>query len=358
MVNRRGVWGGYYPLSERGKEYTARDGTRKKLGNSYTAPRFQNERGKVLLTTEVLVRHFRGQRPEHTIGLHSTSPDNTSKWGAADIDKHEGSTASPEVNFKAARFWHGRLVDLGFTPLLADSNGQGGFHLWTLFNASVSTIRVFAFLQWLTSDFAKHGLTARPETFPKQPAILPGRYGNWLRLPGRHHSRPHWARVWSGSHWLEGAEAVEFILQLQGDPPQLIPTDLVLPAVRKAEDVRHVPPLTTYDQAGNLGHRIQGRLARLPNLAAGQCRHGVAYRFGTWLVRDLNLPDEIALAWLARWDSRNSPPLGESELREIVSCARNYGQHAYGCGLSSPPPVRSSSSRRHAHSTIRFTVRF
>jgi hypothetical protein len=84
----------------------------------------------------------------------------------------------------------------------------------------------------------------------------------------------------------------------------------------------------------------------------------VAYTFGSWLARDLNLPDEVVLAWLARWDSRNSPPLGEGELREILACARQYGQRAYGCGLSTPPLVRSGSKRRHTHSTIHFTVRF
>jgi hypothetical protein len=228
----------------------------------------------------------------------------------------------------------------------------------TLFDRPVSTVRVFALLQWLTADFAKHGLTARPETFPKQPWIAPGKYGNWLRVPGRHHSREHWSRVWNGSRWLEGAEAVAQLLQLQGNSPDLIPADLVLPTVRKPEDPRHVPPLTIIDQAGNLGRRIQGRLARLPNLAAGQCRHGVAYRFASWLVRDLNLPDEIALAWLERWDSRNTPPLGQSELTEIVACCRQYGLNAFGCGLDTPTSSPGPGGKKAPHTIhhLRFIV--
>jgi hypothetical protein len=239
LANRIDAWGAYRPVAERGQEYVAFDGTRKKLGNSFTAPRHQYERGRVLLSREVLVQHFRGERPEHIIGLHATGPNNLSLWGALDIDLHEGSTVSLEVNFRAARFWYDRLRSLGFTPLLSDSNGKGGYHLLTIFDRPVSTVRVFAFLQWLTADYAKHGLTAKPETFPKQPAILPGRFGNWLRLPGRHHSRDHWSKVWNGSRWLEGDGAVAYILQLRGSSPDLIPADLVLPTVRKPEDAHH-----------------------------------------------------------------------------------------------------------------------
>jgi hypothetical protein len=358
LANRIDAWGAYRPLAERGQEYTASDGTRKKLGNSYTAPRHQYDRNKVLLSREVLVQHFRGESPEHIIGLHATGPDKLSRWGALDIDLHDQSTVSLETNLGAALAWYDRLRSLGFTPLLSDSNGKGGFHLLTIFNRAVSTLRTFAFLQWLVGDYARHGLTARPETFPKQPAILPGRFGNWLRLPGRHHSRPHWSKVWNGSRWLEGEAAVAYLLQLQGSPPDLIPADLVLPTAPRHDDARHLPPLTTYDQAGHLGHRIQAYLSRLPNLAAGQCRHGVAYRFASWLARDLNLPDEVAMAWLQRWDSGNTPPLGEGELRAVLSCARNYGQNAFGSGLSSPPPVRTGSKRRPTHSTLHFTVRF
>jgi hypothetical protein len=349
LVNRDDAFGGYYQVCNNQGTWVTQQTTRPKKA----------DRGKVLLDQGVLLRHFRATTTRDVVGLHTTSPENTSRWGALDIDKHEGGTASLVTNLGAALAWYDRLRLLGFAPLLSASNGKGGYHLLAIFNRAVSTMRVFALLQWLTADYARHGLTARPETFPKQPAILPGRYGNWLRLPGRHHTRPHWSKVWSGSRWLEGAEAVAFILQLQGSPPDLIPfDDLVLPTAPGREDARHLPPLTTYDQAGHLGHRIQGRLNRLPNLAAGQCRHGVAYTFGSWLARDLNLPDEVAMAWLLRWDSRNTPPLGEGELREILTCARQYGQHAYGCGLSSPSPVRSGGKRRHAHGAIHFTVRF
>jgi hypothetical protein len=87
----------------------------------------------------------------------------------------------------------------------------------------VATPRLYAWLQRLTDDYRALGLTARPETFPKQERIPPGKFGNWLRLPGRHHTRDHWSRVWKGREWLAGAEAVEELLGYFGDPLDLVP---------------------------------------------------------------------------------------------------------------------------------------
>jgi hypothetical protein len=343
LVNRADVWGGYYPV---GGEIAR------------TTHPARLRRGQVLLTRAVLEAHFRALRTRDVIGLHTTSPDNLSLWGALDLDMHEGSTVSPEVNFRAARFWYDRLVDLRFGPLLTDSNGKGGFHLLPLFSCPVSTLRVFAFLQWLTADHARHGLTARPETFPKQPWIAPGKYGNWLRVPGRHHSSPHWSRVWDGGRWLEGSAAALFILALKGDSPDLIPTDLVLPTIRKPDNPSRRSTFVGFAASGNLGRRIQGRLNKLPNRAAGQCRHGVAFNFACWLVRDLALSDEVAMPWLERWDAKNTPPLGESELREVLRCAREYGQSTCGCGLESLPPAPGVGARKATHAVqhLRFEI--
>ena len=83
----------------------------------------------------------------------------------------------------------------------------------------------FWFLRYLTRDHVQFGFQKSPEHFPKQAGLLPGRFGNWLRVPGRHHTREHWSRVWDGGRWLEGADAVDFILALGGDPPSLIPEE-------------------------------------------------------------------------------------------------------------------------------------
>jgi hypothetical protein len=308
FVNRVDVWGGYRPLHERGREYTNAAGEVKKLGAPTTRPA-PSRRGQILLTEEILTRHYASGRLQDIVGLHTTSPDNTSRWGLGDIDRHgEGSTA-PEVNQAAALGWYAKLVRLGFAPLLTESNGQGGYHLRPLFCEPVPTGRVFWFMRWLVADHWRYGLANPPETFPKQPRISgKNSYGNWCRLPGRHHTREHWPRVWNGSVWLDGAAAVDFILSLRGSPAALIPQDLELEI------------------------RIWKYLAKLPNLGEGQGRDDVAYTFFCFLVRDLELPDAEAMRWVEEWDHGNRPPKGRERLREIIENAHRYGQRAYGSG--------------------------
>jgi hypothetical protein len=221
-VVRTDRWGGYRPLHERGKTVTGRNGAKRVLGNSLTHPAYPSDRGKVFLGREQLLRHFRATAPEHVIGLHTTSDTNTSLWGAVEIDRH-GDTPHPEVILGAACILRARLLADGLRPLLTDSNGDGGIHLRILLAEPIPTPRLYAWLQRLTDGYRDLGLTARPETFPKQNSIPPGKVGNWLRLPGRHHTRNHWSRVWAGRGWLAGAEAVEELLGYFGDPIDLVP---------------------------------------------------------------------------------------------------------------------------------------
>jgi hypothetical protein len=351
---RLDAYGAYTPPERRGQTYTRQDGTTGKVPQSYTA------KGQV--THALLTRHFRGERPEHVIGLHSTSTDNRCLAARIDIDSHGPDGNDPAANLRAALAWHERLTGLGFRPLLYSSNappGQGGFHLSTLFTEPVPSPLVHAFLVWLTDDHAKYGLPVRPEVFPKQPVIREGGFGNWLRLPGRHHTRDYWAEVWDGERWQAGAEAVDHILSLDGDPATLIPACVKPAPPRPAPSPRPAVanPFVMQVFGGNrtsLRRRIAGYMARLPNLGEGQGRDDVAFRAACWLVRDMQLPDETALGWLRQWDGSNRPPKGEEALRKAVGNAHTYGQSPYGCGLAREPVRRRGG---HVVRVLDFTVR-
>jgi hypothetical protein len=336
LVVRTDVWGGYLPLA-------LRSGSNKSLTKPRTA-----DRGRVTLTRGTLVRHFAARLPEHVAGLHSTSPDSLCRWGAVDIDSH-GGTADPAANRRAALGWYTRLAALGFRPLLTGSNGTGGYHLRIIFNRPIPSGRVYALMHWLTGDFAGHGLAARPETFPKQPRLTPGGYGNWLRIPGRHHTTEYRSQVWDGARVLAGAAAVEHILALTGDDPARIPA-AVEPSRRPDSNghvARVLPTARPLPTGGASAAAIRAYAARVGSRGEGE-RSDAAYQFAAFLTHDLDLSVRDALPWLDEWNSTNIPPLDDDELAAIAAHADAYGTNARGCGLT-PPPRRH---RRQFQATV------
>jgi hypothetical protein len=215
LVNRTDVWGRY--VRRKGDDTT----------QVVTVP-FRDERGKTFLDHDSLRKHFRTRQPSGQLGLHSASPDLTSRWLAIDIDLHDPDdkwSVTPEGNLSAARGWHQVLLEHGLDPLLMDSNGVGGFHLLVVFAEPMSTVSVHRFGSALVDDFERRGLDQKPEVFPDKPTW--DHYGDWLRLPGRHHSRPHYTRVWNDepyaeSPWLVGHDAIDRILATRPAPDVLL----------------------------------------------------------------------------------------------------------------------------------------
>jgi hypothetical protein len=352
FVNRTDVWGGYYQTRDDAGDFVT---------HQVTNPR-KADRGRVLLAHAVLARHFQGACTRDIVGLHSTSPTNTCRWGAIDIDRHGDSGPSPETTLAAALHCFDRLRQREFTPLLTESNGRGGYHLRVVFRGPVPSARVFMLMRWLVADHTTLGLAHAPEVFPKQSAVAPpgrnGQYGNWLRLPGRHHTHGYWSRAWNGERWSGGNRAVDHILDLQGDDPGLIPIEALAPPRRPAGGKvvagRGVGMVSGNATATGLSDFIRNYMARLPaGLGEGEHRDDYGYRFAALLVRDLKLSDADALTWLREWDGRNAVPKGEERLRELIQSAHAYGKHAYGSGLGAALARRKN---RHAHSTISFTM--
>jgi hypothetical protein len=215
LVNRTDVWGRY--VRRKG------DDTLRVV----TVP-FRDERGKTFLDLDSLRKHFKTRQPSGQLGLHSASSDMTSRWLAVDIDLHDlddTSTVTAAGNLAAARSWHEHLAQQGLDSVLMDSNGAGGFHLLMVFAEPMGTHSVHEFGLRLVSDFERLALDRKPEIFPGKPAW--DHYGNWLRLPGRHHTRPHYTRIWNEepfaeSHWLDGHDAIDRLLTTRLATPELL----------------------------------------------------------------------------------------------------------------------------------------
>ena len=228
LVNRKDVWGQYSPLTPSEQQ---RLGRKSKV---MTLPQ-KHMRGEDMVTLDKLARHFASlPHQQQIIGLHAKSAENMSRWLAVDIDLHDPDAADAQItaksNFIAALTWWERLDAMGYDPILYDSNGMGGFHLTILFRDPAPTSDVHAFGQQIIADWEQLGLVEEPETFPKS-AGKKDSLGSWLRLPGLHHSKRHYTRVWSGDEWLDepwltGNSAINLLLEnLPGPPPQLAKTD-------------------------------------------------------------------------------------------------------------------------------------
>jgi hypothetical protein len=208
LINRRDAWGQYIPPEVRTptKLAVTRKGT---------------------LTRKMLIRHFQGQDQGCLIGLHSISANNTCRSGLIDIDHHgRPNRRRHQANCKATIALYKRLRQLGFQPLLVSSNGQGGYHIYALFGKPVPAPMAYAFARWLIRDWQELGLDAEPEAFPMQPELKGRkRLGNWVRLPGRHHTLDFWSRVWNGKRWESGREAIDTILNTGASDPSLIPAE-------------------------------------------------------------------------------------------------------------------------------------
>lgn len=175
------------------------------------------------VTRPLLVRHFQAKTVDDVVGAYSLAPGtSTGRAAFADIDAHDPED-DPVQNKKYAEHLYQKLAACGFRPFAADY-GEGSFHVGALFNTDVGGAALQAFGAWLVSDAVEFGMRKDVERFPKQAAVAEDRFGNWLRLVGRHHKRDVWAKVFDGSTWLEGEAAVAHVLSLTGDAPDLIPS--------------------------------------------------------------------------------------------------------------------------------------
>lgn len=194
FVNRSDCFGGY------------RD------GQPYTS--------KVQVTQDVLLEHFNGTT---IIGMHAISKADMCKWVAWDFDNHTGDQKQAEVNQEGIVVLMKKLTDVGLHPLVEDSDGRGGYHVWLFFDEPIPADDVYRFASELVDPSI--------EPFPKQRSAGGG-YGSWLRLPGRHPRRQHWSYLaLPDMEWAMGEDAAQILLDVETSDSALIPRSSEQPGV-------------------------------------------------------------------------------------------------------------------------------
>jgi hypothetical protein len=121
-----------------------------------------------------------------------------------------------------------------------DSNGVGGYHVWTLLDKEYPLADVYDYANELRSDYAEFGLLKKPEIFPPRREVDKDSLPYTLRLPGRHPRRPFYNRLWNfdpldETQWLEGGEMIEAMLATR-------PAKLPRQSRKKPEKMREVAP--------------------------------------------------------------------------------------------------------------------
>ena len=313
MVNRADCHGQYIDITKR------KDSQRE--SNLYTS--------KNNIKNTILSYHFCGYHTGHLVGLHSTSRDASGncwcRWVAVDIDRH-GDDGDPEVNLRFALAIRAKMEAIGLPSLVIDSNGRGGIHLIVVFEGPIPAPKAHAFAQWLVARWEDAGLVEKPETFPKQPNIKEGKYGNWLRLPGRHHTRDHFSRVWAGDGWLEGAEAADAILDVGLAREGLIPQE----AYGAAK-----PSGGAHGRADSAGAKTKGRGpapatdAEVAEEALGHLAH-MAEQYDDWIHIGMCLA-ALGPEGLAIWDRWSATA---QEKYQAGACAEKWATFTPSGGLS------------------------
>ena len=196
LLNRDDAYGRYLSLylrSEKQKAKTARE----------------------KVSHEILQNHFCATDRGYLIGLHTTSPNNTCRWLVIDIDHHGESDQNAESrNERAALDFAQKLEKFGANPLVIKSNGRGGFHIWVFFEGPQDSSKVSNLGNEVVAHWEKLEIE-KPEIYPKQPKLDEGKLGNWLRLPGLHHTYDFYSQVWDGETWLKGQDAIDRFCNLK-----------------------------------------------------------------------------------------------------------------------------------------------
>jgi hypothetical protein len=247
LVCRRDRWGQYLPL-----RFRSGDGKRKAVTMPCDA-----DCGTVVLSEELLIAHFRGEHEGDLIGLHPIAADNTCRYCAFDIDNHvENADKSViQTNTRNAIALYEKLVEIGLRPLLTDSNGNGGYHIHVFFTEPVPSEVVFDFTKHIVAEMRG----VKMESFPKQRRLQDGKLGNFLRLFGRHHTRAHFTEVYDGKWWRDGYDAIDQILAMKGDDPQIIMGFLA----RRTEQTTVEDARSSVNQTVE-GSRVRSILAEIP----------------------------------------------------------------------------------------------
>jgi hypothetical protein len=172
------------------------------------------------LTRETVAQHFRGEELHHllVVSAAATIPDYHAIPGFGWLGFATSGALQAQTgldSWTAAKRIAHRLRALDLFLFVEHSDGEGRFHIWVPFRREsiidwedIKSAPVYEFAHRLLQD-----VELPTECFTTT-----------LPLPGRHHSRTWWSKVWGGGAWLAGERAINALLALPPNVPTHVST--------------------------------------------------------------------------------------------------------------------------------------
>lgn len=289
----------------------------------------QNEQGKWKpttkhdLTLDIIKKHCRLEgTPIGTLaGRYKKDrppEEDDTKFFCIDIDVHSEND-SPELVTKDAESIIAFLSSYGLKPLIEDSNGKGGLHLWYTFNPFLPMWKAHRVGEYIKS----HIVGGEIEFFPKREDTRTEKNcgGNWIRLPGRHHKSEHISRIRNEKgEWESGEKAIQLILSAPSNLPGLL--DPILKKIEetpiKQQEIKSPAPVNvddSYFNSSTYEKCVNWLLTKAPIAISHQ--GGSATTFSVGCNVYFNFDQPVQAKWLElmmKWNERCQPPWTEAEL--------------------------------------------
>lgn len=277
------------------------------------------------LTPQSVVDHLQGK---HAIGVYQLGNRDTVKWLCFDIDFNKGTEPNWTDLAAVTRNIQRELAKVGVKALVEDSTNKG-VHLWVLLETPLPAHVLLTFGHWIINKVDMPDYM-HVEVFPKQ-TTKGNKFGSLVRLPLGIHQKTQ-----KRTEILHPATLSNLSMEEQWEMLETYPllTRDQLREIFDREGIKSKPPQSssTTKSSRSAKSRVQRCLVHLMDEGAGEgLRDAATFRLGC-LLRDYEIPFDLATVMMHEWnETKNNPPLEAQEVEVPLESAYNNSYSAYPC---------------------------
>lgn len=276
------------------------------------------------LTHDVMQRHLKG---EITVGRYLITPEkNTCFMAVIDVDQRSREMATKLIDACDA-------IGCDSREFLLEASGKKGFHVWFILPRPRPAWTAIKFAETVCRTA---GLLGEVEIFPKQQRVAEGGFGNLIKLPGLHRNSGKFSTFFTTD-----IKPISFRVL---DELRPVPDAVFSAAVEDARRYRQRSQGAA--DAAAPRHDGPGELPCIARIFSGveQGRRNTSGFILALHLKQCGLPAQLVYGSLVQWNQRNRPPLGDSELRSIVTRALRPQYPGFSCSSPDVQPFCDASA--------------